>query len=280
MCKHFKDNFVSEIEQNSDAIVEEETSTTNETPELKPVTSKADDSVTISRTTINYVVIAIIFFGVGLLIGSMSFGSSVDEDAIEAAVQSALVDSGLVQPPADMVVLADDDPYIGRADAPIVIVEFSAYACPYCGRHFEETLGPLLDTYGEHIRYVYRDFPSINPNVSYPASLAANCAREQNMFWEYHDQLFANQSTLTQTGEVFMTQVASDLGLDMGAFSNCLTTQQYLDEVNDDFNAGVALGITGTPSFYINGQAHSGARPFEYFELIIQRELQKAGIEY
>ncbi len=272
---------MSEIEQNSDAVPEEETPTTSETPEPKPVTTNADDSVTISRTTINYVVIAIIFFGVGLLIGGMSFGSSFDdEDAIEAAVQSALVDSGLVQPPADMVVLADDDPYLGREDAPIVIVEFSAYACPYCGRHFDETLGPLLDTYGEYIRYVYRDFPSINPNVSYPASLAANCAREQNMFWEYHDQLFANQNTLTQTGEVFMTQVASDLGLDMGAFSNCLTTQQYLDEVNDDFNAGVALGITGTPSFYINGQAHSGARPFEYFELIIQRELQKAGIEY
>lgn len=271
---------MSEIEQKSDVVAEEESPITSEPLKPTPVTPSSDDAVMISRTTINYVVIAIIFFGVGLLMGGMSFGASVDEDAIEQAVQNALVESGLVQPPADMEILADDDPFLGSADAPIVIVEFSAYACPYCGRHFEETLGPLLDVYGEYIRYVYRDFPSINPNVSYPASLAANCAREQNMFWEYHDQLFVNQSTLTQTGEPFMTQLASDLGLDMGAFSNCLSTQQYLDEVNDDFNAGVALGITGTPSFYINGQPHSGARPFEYFETIIQRELQKAGIEY
>ncbi|GAB5492777.1 MAG: hypothetical protein Phog2KO_29920 [Phototrophicaceae bacterium] len=249
-------------------------------PEPAQTVSDNDDVVVIPRTTINYLVIAVIFFAVGMLVGSISFGSNVDEEAIEVAVQNVLVDTGLVQAPADMEILADDDPYLGAEDAPIVIVEFSAYACPYCGRHFEETFVPLLENYGEYIRYVYRDFPSINPDVSYPASLAANCALEQDMFWEYHTELFNNQSLLTQGGPAYITQLASDLGLDTVSFGDCLSEQRYLDEVNTDFNTGVAMGITGTPSFYINGQAHSGARPYEYFETIIQRELQEAGIDF
>lgn len=271
---------MSEIEQNADSIAENDNPEVSAEIKSDAVPKSDDEVVVIPRTTINYIVIAAIFFGVGLLIGGMSFGSSVDEKAIEAAVQSVLVDTGLVQPPADMDILVDDDPFLGDEDAPIVIVEFSAYACPYCARHFEEAFAPLLENYGQYIRYVYRDFPSINPNVSYPASMAANCAREQGMFWEYHDQLFANQTLLTQTGEVYLNQLASDLNLNTDAFSDCLSEQRYIDEVNEDFNTGVAMGVTGTPSFYINGQPHSGARPYEYFELIIQRELQKAGIEY
>ncbi|MGB7342558.1 MAG: thioredoxin domain-containing protein [Phototrophicaceae bacterium] len=242
-------------------------------------TKVEDDPIIIQRTTLNYIVIAAVFFAVGMLIGAVSFGSSVDSEAIEAAVESVLIDAGIMQAPADMEILVDDDPFLGAEDAPIVIVEFSAYACPYCGRHFEETLQPLLDTYGEYIRYVYRDFPSINPNVSFPASLAANCALEQDMFWEYHELLFLNQNTLAQSGQVYLMQLASDLGLDTVSFDDCLTQQDYLAEVNADFDAGIAVGVTGTPSFYINGQAHSGARPFSYFEAIILRELEAAGID-
>jgi protein-disulfide isomerase len=243
-------------------------------------TAKNEDYVVIPRTTLNYVVIASVFFAVGLLVGSVSFGSRVDEAAIEVAVQNVLVDAGLVQPPADMDVLVDDDPFIGPEDAPIVIVEFSAYACPYCGRHFNETLEPLLENYGQYIRYVFRDFPTINPNISLPAALAANCAREQGFFWEYHEMLFINQNTLIQTGPAYLNQAASDLGLDTDSFNDCLTEQRYLSEVNDDFNTGVAYGVNGTPAFYINGQAHSGARPYQYFEAIILRELERAGIDF
>lgn len=260
-----------------------DTGTDNET--VKPIVSDSkpkDDKVLVSRTYINYVVIAIVFFAVGMLVGGINSSSTatIDEVAIEAAVENVLVEAGIIQAPANMDVLVDDDPFIGPVDAPIVIVEFSAYACPYCGRHYNDTLVPLLENYGQYIRYVYRDFPSINPDVSYPAALAANCANEQGLFWEYHEQLFVNQSAVTQGGEAYLSQLAGMLQMDMDAYSACVTEQRYLQEVNDDFNTGVAMGVTGTPSFYINGQQHSGARPYAYFETIIQRELDSAGIDY
>jgi protein-disulfide isomerase len=175
-----------------------------------------------------------------------------------------------------MTQLVNDDPYLGEADAPIVIVEFSAYACPYCGRHFQQTVAPLLENYGQYVRYVYRDFPSINPNVSFPAAMAANCAEEQGKFWEYHDVLFNNQQSL---GEAYFVQVAEELGLDMDQFNACVADQKYYDEVNTDFYDGLALGISGTPSFYINGKFYSGAQPYQFFERVIQRELNALGIE-
>lgn len=272
---------MSENSQNPDTnttLSEVQQSNPN-TPERK-VRQSDDDVVVISRVTINYVVIASLFFAVGLLVGGMSFSATINQDAIEAAVQNVLVEGGLIQPPANMDLLVDDDPFLGPEDAPIVIVEFSAYACPFCGRHFAETFEPILENYGQYIRYVYRDFPATNPEVSYPASFAANCALEQGYFWEYHSALFSNQNTLVQSGgsSIYLTQLAADIGLDTTSFSTCLSEQRYLDEVNADFNAGIVAGVSGTPSFYINGAAHSGARPYEYFEAIILRELEKAGI--
>lgn len=250
-------------------------------PAIEPEKAKIEtasqaDVITLSRSTVNYVVIAIVFFAVGVVIGSFGFGGRTDQDAIEAAVRDVLVEAGMMNPPADMAVLVDDDPFLGPEDAPIVIVEFSAYACPYCGRHFQQTFAPLLQNYGQYIRYVYRDFPTINPNVSVPASLAANCAQVQGQFWEYHNLLFANQELL---GADYFTQAAQELGLDMTAFNACVQEQTFVQEVNSDYNDGIALGISGTPSFYINGKFYSGARPYEYFEAIILRELEAAGIQ-
>lgn len=251
----------------------------NSKEKIEQVPSLNEDNIVIPRTSINYVVIAVVFFAVGMLMGSLTFGSSIDSDVIEDAVTSVLIEAGLMQEPADMDILVDDDPYLGAEDAPIVIVEFSAYACPYCGRHYNETHTLLLENYGEYIRYVYRDFPATNPNISFPAALAANCANDQGLYWEFHDMLFTNQETLIQSGQAYLNQVASDLDMDIEQFSECLTQQTYLQEVNDDFDAGVAFGVTGTPSFFINGQAHSGARPYSYFEGIVLRELEKAGID-
>jgi protein-disulfide isomerase len=260
----------------------------NPNPEINPVepeiqpekpkteTPRQEEVITLSKTTINYVVIAIVFFAVGVLIGSFGFGGMTNKDAIEEAVRDVLIEAGVMQPPADMVLLADDDPFLGAANAPVVIVEFSAYACPYCGRHFQQTFGPLLENYGQYIKYVYRDFPTINPNISVPASLAANCANEQGKFWEYHNLLFGNQELL---GADYFGQAAQELGLDMTAFNDCVQAQTYIQEVNGDYSDGVSLGISGTPSFYINGKFYSGARPYEYFENIILRELEAAGIQ-
>lgn len=255
-------------------------------PQAEPEKAKVEapaqaqtDVITLSRNTVNYVVIAIVFFAVGILVGAIGFGSksaTVDEAMIQAAVADVLIEAGIMQAPADMAVLVDDDPFLGPEDAPVVIVEFSAYACPYCGRHFQQTFEPLLENYGQYIRYVYRDFPTINPNISVPAALAANCANEQGKFWDYHNLLFNNQELL---GPDYFVQAAQELGMEMTSFNDCVQNQTYVQEVNADYGAGVSLGISGTPSFYINGKFYSGARPYEYFEAIILRELEAAGIQ-
>jgi len=277
---------VTEIPEQPQASETPETTTTPETPVPTPTQTPAatadkpktrGDTVTIRRNTFNALVIGATFLILGVVIGALAFGNSgVDEDAVRAIVRDVLEESG-VDALEDMEVMADDDPYLGDEDAPIVIVEFSAYACPYCGRHFEQTFEPLLENYGQHIRYVYRDFPTINPNVSFPAAMAANCAGEQGMFWEYHENLFSNQEQLSTQ---YLPLAASQLGLDVDAFNECLNDQRYYSEVENDFYDGSVLGISGTPSFYINGTFYSGAQPYEFFERVIQRELDRQGIAY
>jgi protein-disulfide isomerase len=207
-----------------------------------------------------------------------SSGESVSAPAMDEAALQRIVAEALLQASRNdrtRFELVDDDPYIGDPEAPIVIVEFSAYACPYCGRHFTQTLQPLLDNYGQYIRYVYRDYPTINPDVSVPSALAANCAHEQGQFWEFHDQLFRNQSRL---GRDFFMSTASELGLNMEAFTACFEEQRYMNEINGDYFDGSAKDITGTPAFFINGQRISGAQPYAAFERVILRELEKVGI--
>ncbi len=235
------------------------------------------ETVTLSRSTLNTIVVGVVFLVVGVIIGALALGSNgMDETAVRRIVQEMLRDSGM-DAGEDMQLMADDDPYIGDEDAPIVIVEFSAYACPYCGRHFEQTLEPLLENYGQYIRYVYRDFPTINPNVSFPAAMAANCAEEQGLFWEYHEILFENQELLSTA---YLPEAAAQLGMNVNEFNECLSSQRYYTEVENDFYDASVLGISGTPSFYINGKFYSGAQPYEFFERVIQRELDAAGIAY
>lgn len=241
-------------------------------------TTSSKESV--PRTTFNYVVIAATFLIVGIVIGGLTFGSSdggVDEQTLRRAINQAVAAAGgdgtsLV----DMDLMADDDPFIGSEDAPVTIVEFSAYACPYCARHFEDTLEPLLENYGDYIRYVYRDFPVINPQVSQPAAFAANCANEQGRFWDYHEMLFSNQERL---GNTFFLQAATELDLDMDAFTECIDDNRYVGEVEGDYVDGILNNISGTPAFYINGQFLSGALPYEAFERAVLRELSRLGIE-
>lgn len=259
----------------------ESTTVSSETTVQHPEKAKSipDDAIVLSREMFNYLVVGVTFLIVGMVIGTVSVGgNTLDEATVEQIVRQVVtnVDSDNAgSGTGDMLTLADDDPYLGEEDAPIVIVEFSAYGCPYCGRHAIETLEPLLENYGEHIRYVYRDFPTINPHVSLPAAVAANCAREQGLYWEYHNALFENQ---THLGEELFLQIAQDLGLDLTAFDNCRDDAAQVEEVNNDYYDGLFNNIQGTPSFFINGQFVSGAQPYEFFERIIERELARLGI--
>jgi len=175
--------------------------------------------------------------------------------------------AGIVQ------VSADDDPAIGPQDARVLIVEFSDFQCSYCARFATETLGQILDTYGDQVRFVYRDFPltSIHPHAQ-KAAEATQCAYEQGKYWEYSDLLFQNQQALDVDS---LKGYAQQLGLDTDAFNECLDSGQYASEIQKDLTEGQSYGVTATPSFFINGRLLRGAKPFSAFQAMIEEELAK-----
>jgi protein-disulfide isomerase len=169
-----------------------------------------------------------------------------------------------------VTVSTDGDPSIGPDDAPVTIVEFSDYQCPYCQAWYQQTFDQLLANYPSQIRFVYRDLPVPGHPESLPAAEAANCAGGQGAYWKFHDALFSGQYAL---GRAAYERYAADLGLDTAAFTACLDDHRYQAEVKADAVDATRLGLTGTPSFVINGRILIGALPFEDFKAIIDEEL-------
>jgi protein-disulfide isomerase len=169
-----------------------------------------------------------------------------------------------------VTVSTDGDPSIGPANAPITIVEFSDYQCPYCQAWYQQTFDKLMASYPGKIRFVYRDLPLPMHPQAIPAAEAANCAGEQGAYWKFHNALFSGQYSLGRTAYV---QYASDLGLDAAAFTACLDDHHAQAEVEADVADAARLGLNGTPSFVINGQILVGAQPFEQFKAIIDADL-------
>ncbi len=157
----------------------------------------------------------------------------------------------------------------GKENAKVKIVEFSDFECPFCGRALP-TITALVQKYGDDVAVYYRHFPlSFHPNAR-PAALAAECAAEQGKFTEFHDKLFANQQALSNAD---LKKYAGDLGLDTAKFNQCLDSSQYASKVDSDFSLGSQTGVSGTPTFFINGAKLVGAQPQASFEPIIDAEL-------
>jgi protein-disulfide isomerase len=178
----------------------------------------------------------------------------------------------MLEPPR-VVVSVDDDPAKGPAGAPVTIIEFSDFQCPFCGR-VETTLKTVLDKYKDKVRFVYRDFPlSIHP-LAPKAAEAAECAHDQGKFWEFHDALYADQSKLSVPD---MEATAAGLGLNADKFKSCLESGKFASEVSKDVDDANKAGVSSTPSFFINGIPLVGAQGDQAFAEIIDRELAKAG---
>ena len=166
-------------------------------------------------------------------------------------------------------VTADDDPFVGPEDAPVTIIEFGEYQCPYCAKSKEIT-DQVLAAYPGKVRLVYRDFPLGFHDRAIPAAIAANCAGAQDKYFPMHDLILAAQSNLEdETFEAYAMQ----LGLKMDTWEACLVDPAQVAEIQKDMKDGEAFGVTGTPGFFINGIFLGGALPFETFETIINREL-------
>jgi len=199
-----------------------------------------------------------------------SLAAANAEVAAAAARQEAQAEAPQQQEVRRYPVPIDDDPIRGNQGAPITIIEFSDYECPFCRRWHQEVLPQIQAKYGDQVRLVYRDFPlyNIHPNAG-PAAEAANCAGDQERYWEFSDDLFSSDVLGRETYE----RLAQELALDLEIFTECLDDQRYKAEVEADFNFASELGVRSTPTFFINGLAVVGAQPFEVFEQIIDMEL-------
>jgi len=190
------------------------------------------------------------------------------------------------QSPQPVRISLDNDPIRGDPNAPITIVEFSDFQCPFCARFHVQTLPLIIEEYIEEgkVNLVYRDFPiqSIHPNAL-PAAVAAECANEQGRYWEYHDMLFEKQNGWNRldsnTAISTFSQYATDVGLEQQQFDSCLGSGKYLEEVQGDLSDGRDYGISGTPGFFIGNDEIgfvklSGAQPFDSFKKIIDAQLE------
>lgn len=245
--------------------------------------------IVIKRATIYYSVVGVmIFVGaylIGFTMGTASTAGTVQ--AVREAIATGIAglpanNAGNVavvqpqQPPTEdptlrYTVEVTGSPALGPENAPITVVEFSDFQCPFCGRFFGETEASLLKKYAGKIRFVYRNFPleQIHP-YALGAAEAAQCANDQNKFWEYHDLLFQNQQQLTKDD---LLAYARQLKLDMTSFQACLDGNKDDAKIQNDLQAAAALNLSGTPTFFINGRKLVGAQPLIAFTAYIDAEL-------
>jgi protein-disulfide isomerase len=164
-------------------------------------------------------------------------------------------------------------PTRGPADAPVVIVEFGDFQCPYCG-DMEPVVQRLLADYDGQILFAFKQFPIEYHRHARLASEASLAAHAQGQFWPYHDLLYANQDALERAD---LEAYAAEVGLDLDLFRADLDAGTWAVEVDDDYWQGINVGVTGTPAFYINGRAAFGALPYDLLKDVVEEELALAG---
>jgi len=185
--------------------------------------------------------------------------------------RKASVEVLLVEPSPPVVRISDSGPSKGGRDAPVLIVEFSDFQCPYC-KQATSTLKQVLQSYGETVRLVFKHTPLPIHADAFKAAQAAVCADKQGKFWEYHDRLFSSNVLSTDA----LRKEAAELGLDINEFNACLDSEASRAAVLKDMKEAKQADIQGTPSFVISGSVLRGARSFEDFKSVIDRELKKS----
>jgi protein-disulfide isomerase len=193
---------------------------------------------------------------------------------IKSLRERAKVVTYLQPPPVFRVgVSVNGEPHKGPEKAPVTIVKFEDFQCPFC-KQVQPTFVELLKRYAGKVRLVHKDLPlqDIHP-LARQAAEAARCADEQGKFWSYHDKLYASSPKLTTED---LKSYAKEVGLDSSAFDTCVASGKYKSLVQKDLAEGEKLGLTGTPAFFINGREISGAQPLEAFAAVIDEELARA----
>lgn len=173
------------------------------------------------------------------------------------------------------VEVAATGPAQGPANAPVTIVEFSDFQCPFCSRIIP-SLNQVKEKYGDKVRIVFRQYPLPMHADAQKAAEASLCANDQGKFWQLHDAMFANQGALKVEQ---LKAKATELGLNGETFNSCLDSSKYATQVATDMKEGSAAGVSGTPAMFINGRFVNGAVPFEEIAAIVEDELQRKGVK-
>lgn len=260
-----------------------------------------DSKITLKKSSYNGLIITVILsIGIATFLAGWLFASSLEDDKeVESNLKNIDKKLDLIsekiatntnaprakdpntQPQIPKNISIEGQPIKGEQSAPITIIEFSDFQCPFCARFYKETLPLIERNYIEKgiVKFAYRDFPidSIHSNAR-TAHIAAECAYSQGLFWQYHDILFERQqewaklepNNLVKT----LTEYADDVGVNKQSFEDCLRTPSVAAEVQEDLLDGRQHKVTGTPTFFIGDRQSgfvkvSGAKPFEVFEEII-----------
>jgi protein-disulfide isomerase len=180
-------------------------------------------------------------------------------------------------------IAVDDDPVLGDPKAKVTIIEFGDYQCPFCRAFWKDTFPRLKKEYIDsgRVNFVFRDFPQNGHAEAIAAAMAAECAEDQGRYWPYHDKLFREQDRRGQPDEVVrfrsaeLKRWAADIGLDGPTFNECLDSGRHEAEVKKDYDDAAAVGMKGTPVFFVNGRAILGAHPFATFQKVIEEALSR-----
>lgn len=243
--------------------------------EAEPAARDKSKTMTFKRSHV-YAALLPLVFVIGLSVGYLFWGRTTETNIAQAAeaAQQAQPQAAQAEAAPQEVrrydVPEDDDPVWGSDDAPVTIIEFSDYECPYCQKWHVQIWPQIQAAYPDQVRLVFRDFPLTQLHANaVSAAAAANCANEQDAYWEFNELLFSGQSLNKST----YAQFASDLNLEMEAFTECLESGRQNDEVMADYEYAANLGVSSTPTFFVNGIPVVGAQPFEVFQQIIEAEL-------
>ena len=272
---------------------EEHSEEEHEKPEHSKKEHKKSDILTISKvavwqgiSTVLALLLVVSILTSGFAFGEASASGSETGLAVLAAERAqaaqprgaAPSEPSPSGPPVDtealMEALIEDDDIKGDPDAPVTIVEFSDFECPFCARFYTQTLGQIEEEYINtgKAKIVFRDYPLSFHQNAQKAAEAAECAGEQGKFWDMHDKLFEGG---VSGGVSSFKQYAADIGLDTTQFDSCIDSGEMASEVRKDMSDGQSAGIRGTPGFIINGQLVSGAQPFSVFQQVIEAELAR-----
>ncbi len=235
-------------------------------------------------------IVGAIVLGVAILVASLVVKNGLDEQsAMLRGIQETLADGGGAGPGANAragaarpepqrgpvpgqraEIAIDGAATRGPADAPVTIVEYSDFQCPFCAR-VQPTLEQIEETYGDRVRRVFKHLPlRIHPDAP-GAAAASEAAHRQGKFWEMHDKIFVSQRDL---GDATYRRFAEELGLDIARFDEDRASAAVKQRIERDEQEAQRLGVSGTPAFFINGRFLSGAQPFDAFKRVIDEELE------